>query len=332
MTHPIIRRFRELALVRSAKACVRLPFAMAATARERWSVSHPPPHELAVAAIFKDEAKNLAEWLTFHRGVGASHFYLYNNNSTDDFLTILRPWIANGLVTLIDWPIVPGQRAAYLHCLRTRWREAKWIAFIDIDEFLFSPAQVDIRPILRSYADVPALYVYSVRFGSSGHVTRPNMPVVQAYVRRAPFGIMDTGKSIVNPRFVRDVPNAHHFTLWRGRTVDAKRRRTQSPRGKPAPDRMPVYDLLRINHYFYKSREDLLEKTKRGDAFYGLQREFDRDLQWDDIANSEEDCAILSIWQEIVRADRLNPAFVGTSGECQSAPNGRRSNTGRSQS
>jgi len=305
MSHPYGKRLRELPPVRVAKALFRAPRVLLANMRERQIQRRPPPYELTIAAIFKNEARNLAEWLTFHRGLGVSQFYLYNNSSTDNYSEILRPWIARGLVTLIEWPAVPGQRSAYLHCVRTRWREAKWIAFLDLDEFLFSPLQIDIRPILRSYADVPALYVYSSRFGSSGHVTRPDLPVVEAYLRREPLGMMDTGKSIVNPRFVRNIPNSHHFALWRGRTVDTSRRPTESPRVEVAVDRMPVYDVLRINHYFYKSREDLVEKTARGDAFYGGPREFERQLVGDDIANTEEDHTIVPLWREILRRDDL---------------------------
>jgi hypothetical protein len=301
MSHSYIRRFRGLPPVRAIKAIFRAPRALIATNRERWIRRQPPPHELAIAAIFKNEANNLPEWLTFHHGIGVSQFYLYNNNSTDDYLKVLHSWIAMGVVTLTEWPAVPGQRSAYMHCVQTRWREAKWIAFIDLDEFLFSPQQCDIRPILQKYVSVPALYVYSVKFGSSGHLKRPDLPVVEAYLRREPLGRSGTGKSIVNPRFVRSIPNAHHFGVWRGRTVDTRHQPTDSPRDGVQPDSPPVYDELRINHYFYKSRLELIDKSERGSAFYGLPKDFGSQVQGDAIANSEEDQTILSVWRAIVR-------------------------------
>jgi hypothetical protein len=306
MSHSYIRQFRGLPPVRAIKAFFRAPRAAIATTRERRIRRQSPAHELAIAAIFKNEANNLAEWLIFHHGIGVSQFYLYNNNSTDDYEKVLHPWIAMGVVTLTEWPTIPGQRSAYMHCVQTRWREAKWIAFIDLDEFLFSPQQRDIRPILQKYADEPALYVYSLRFGSSGHVMRPDMPVVEAYLRREPLGRAATGKSIVNPRFVRSIPNAHHFGLWRGRTVNTRLKPTDSPRDGFEPDAPPVYDVLRINHYFYKSRTDLIDKAVRGDAFYGLPRDFVREVQGDSIANSDEDQTILPLWRAIVREDRID--------------------------
>ena len=295
-----LRRIRELPPVRTVKALLRSPRALLASIQEWWIGRQIPPHELAIGAIFRNEACNLVEWLTFHRGTGVTHFYLYNNNSTDNYLEVLRPWIAEGLVTLTEWPVSPGQRSAYMHCVRKRWRDARWIAFIDLDEFLFSPQQIDIRSVLRRYADVPALYVYCLVFGSSEHTTRPAMPVIEAYVRRETLCRTDTGKSIVNPRFVRNVPNSHHFALWKGRTVDTSRRPTASPTGKVLPDRAPVYDILRINHYFCKSRDDLRDKAARGDAFYGTPRDFNSLLAADTIANAEEDLTILPIWRGIL--------------------------------
>ena len=38
-----------------------------------------------------------------------------------------------------DWPMFPGQVQAYEHCIERARDDSRWIAFIDIDEFLFSP-------------------------------------------------------------------------------------------------------------------------------------------------------------------------------------------------
>ena len=75
-------------------------------------------NEFAICAIFREEAPFLDEWISFHIGVGASHFYLYNNFSTDNFRQVLEPWIAHGTVTLIDWPRPVGQLSAYRDCVK----------------------------------------------------------------------------------------------------------------------------------------------------------------------------------------------------------------------
>ena len=58
----------------------------------------------AVAAQFKDEAFTMKEWLDHYLDEGCSHFFLINNNSTDNYLSILEPYIQKGLVTLFSNP------------------------------------------------------------------------------------------------------------------------------------------------------------------------------------------------------------------------------------
>jgi len=110
--------------------------------------------EFAVCAMFKDEAPYLKEWIDYHHQVlGASHFYLYNNDSSDNFREVLHPYIRDGLVELIEWqsceknaldysendsaPWDCYQRGAYNDCLKNRaLGRARWVAVIDIDEFI----------------------------------------------------------------------------------------------------------------------------------------------------------------------------------------------------
>lgn len=112
------------------------------------------PYRLAVCAIFKNEAPWLKEWLTYHEQVlGVEHFYLYNNESSDDYKSVLQPFIQRGVVELIEWdsadpshlaqgpfmdaPWSAAQLGAYNDCLKNRALGiAKWVAMIDLDEFI----------------------------------------------------------------------------------------------------------------------------------------------------------------------------------------------------
>ncbi|NJO79378.1 MAG: glycosyltransferase family 92 protein [Cyanobacteria bacterium RM1_2_2] len=85
----------------------------------------------------KYEAPYLLEWLEFHKLVGVQKFYLYDNGDGIDTIGILYPYFESGEVILHDWPVAPGQLPAYKHCLQTYSQDSEWIAFIDLDEFLF---------------------------------------------------------------------------------------------------------------------------------------------------------------------------------------------------
>jgi hypothetical protein len=247
-------------------------------------------HPLAICAIFREEARFLDEWLAFHRSVGVTHFYLYNNFSTDGFRTVLKPWQEAGLVTLTDWPVKTGQLAAYEDCLKRFKNEARWIAFIDIDEFLFPVQERSIVPVLETYQNQPGVEVWEIFFGANGHVKRPDSPVTRAYTRCAP-PIRTTVKTIANPRLVYKV-GIHQFKYWTGTALDTAGHR---PRSKVPP----VFDRLQINHYWSRSLEDLEQKVQRGDCSTDQKRHLEWHHRFERDLNSQENTAILPLVDKI---------------------------------
>ena len=98
---------------------------------------------------------------------------------------MLAPYVAAGIVTSYDWPLFPGQGEAYEHCLREHGRQSRWIAFIDLDEFLFSPTGKPLPEVLPDYEQWPAVAVNWATFGTSGHRTPPPGLTIENYLRRA---------------------------------------------------------------------------------------------------------------------------------------------------
>jgi hypothetical protein len=280
----------------AVRQAVRAPVGLAA----QWMSDRLPDsaHELAVCAIFREEAPFLDEWISFHTGVGVTHFYLYNNFSTDNFRDVLAPWIARGTVTLIDWPKPVGQFSAYRDCIKRTRRTCRWVAFIDIDEFLFAPDTTDIRPILRRYRDLPGVEVWQVFFGSGGHDARPALPVTDAYLKRAPFN-RTTVKTIANPRMAYKV-GVHQFKYWHGTALDPARRIV-------VKDQAPVLDVLRINHYWSRSLEDLRTKIQRNDASTPVPRDPEWHFAFEQTLNAETDDTILPVVRAIRAAAKAAP-------------------------
>ena len=279
---------------KQTRAFLRRPLVWRARRRERLA-SGSLKYELAICAIFREEAPFLAEWIEFHHGIGVTQFYLYNNFSTDDFTEVLAPYIQSGLVTLLDWPVPVGQISAYRHCIKARWRDARWIAFIDIDEYLFSPLQTSILSILQNHHNFPGLHVWQLFFGSSGHETRPKGPLVESFTRRAPLS-QTTVKSIVNPRLVYKV-GVHTSKFWEDESRDTHGRLI-------APSLLPVLDILRINHYWSRSLSDLDQKVRRGDASTAMARNRDWHFNFEKELNMEHDESIMPIARAIRMSNR----------------------------
>jgi hypothetical protein len=231
---------------------------------------------LAACAIYRDEADYLAEWIEFHRLVGVERFFLYNNLSTDDHRAVLEPYVLDGTVVLKDWPEEPGQQNAYRDCLRERRGAARWIAFIDLDEFLFSPSLVPLPEVLEAYEEWPGVHVNWAAFGPSGHESKPDGLVVESYTLRAaddhPFSRMC--KCVVDPARTAGIRGVHLFDYREGEGVDENFNPIESLRGFTEQS---SWKRLRVNHYQMKSMEQWADKVQRPTADSGRLRKYNTD-------------------------------------------------------
>jgi Glycosyltransferase family 92 len=225
-----------------------------------------PDTYLGVCMIYRNEARYLAEWLEFHLLVGVERFFLYDNDSDDEHRDVLAPYLDAGLVVLHDWPgssqtgqeLNAVQMGAYEHCIATHPADARWIAVIDADEFLFSPTGRPVSDVLSAYERWPAVAVNTRRFAPPDRDASPDGLVVERQTR-----LLDTWKgrlvkSIVDPSAVTGCINSHRFECRRGATVDEH--------GYPVfahTTQTPSFEKLQINHYFVRSEAELNAKHAR---------------------------------------------------------------------
>lgn len=162
----------------------------------------------SIGAIFKNESMGLKEWLDHHILHGCDHFYLINDNSTDNYLEILNPYIKSSLVTLFhnDLPKIQGrQNLAYDKYLKPIWKETNWLAIIDIDEYLWSPKTTDIKPVLKKYEKYFQLEVNWSMFGSNNHTNQPES-IVGGFTKRMKYGDFSIEKCPIQNKLVLGRP------------------------------------------------------------------------------------------------------------------------------
>jgi Glycosyltransferase family 92 len=222
---------------------------------------------LSVCSMYRDHADYLPEWIEFHRLVGVERFFLYDNESTDDHRAVLAPYVEQGIVVVHDWPTpasvergVPwGLIAAFDDCLARHGDESRWIAFMDIDEFLYAPEGPTVPEVLAAYEQHPGVYVTRLEFGTSGHLRRPSGLVIENYLRRRSYSADDKEwtKSIVDPRRTVKCFNAHIFVYEDAFAVDMDGEPVERPPWGPTPVKLSP---LRINHYITKSEEEYRRK------------------------------------------------------------------------
>lgn len=233
-----------------------------------------PTRYMAVVGIFKNEAPYLAEWVEFYRMLGVEHVYLYDNNSDDNPAAILTPYVESGFVTHVPWNFpydigsVDAQILAYAHAVLNFGHDWRWMAFLDLDEFLF-PVKGDSLPaVMRQYEDLPAVAGFWMMFGFSGHETPPPGLVIENYVLRAPFPTRAGTKSIVNPAEVVGISTGHVFDLPNHpRSVMTETRELYTKHMGGGHTGIEVNVDLRLHHYYTRSRREFEDKiTKRFEA------------------------------------------------------------------
>lgn len=221
-------------------------------------------HQLAVAIMFKNEAPNLKEWIEYHQVIGATHFYLYNNESTDNYAEVLVPYVASGLVELIDWAKVPE------HAIWGLWDENwvpyqlgawkdlfenralgidQWVAILDVDEFIVP--NYEAKPLLELLDSevkkkTGSLAIYLRYFGTSGVKTiGPNDLMTEKLTMRAfnDYKLNTIPKSIHRPEAVKICLNNLPKKLHKGYSLKYLDR-----------------DKYQINHYYTGPEDVALSK------------------------------------------------------------------------
>ena len=225
----------------------------------------------SICAIYKNEA-DLREWIEYHKLVGFERFYLYDNESTDGSKEMLEPYIKDGTVVYHYIQGNSKQFAVYNDALARYKNDTKWMAFVDIDEYICPVQTNNIKDFLKDFKKEPAVGINWVMFDSNGHKKRPNLLVIEAYTRvranyQHPFN--KHIKSIVQPTKVLGIKNPHYCFYYGNKTaVDEKHCSIGSPSNihncNNAFTENNSIEKIRINHYHTKSEEDYIAKIKRG--------------------------------------------------------------------
>lgn len=230
-------------------------------------------YKISICAIFKDEAKYLKEWIEFHKLVGVEHFYLYNNFSSDDFRSVLNPYIKDGIVTLIEWPVPQGQMSAYKNCVEKFQDQTQWIGFIDIDEFICPNKFDKIGDFLEKFKKRPIVIIYWRYFGSSGLLNRKENTLVTESFFSCWAKYADIGKCFYNTDY--DYAADLKGNEWMHHRWGRYKNQKLPPVNvfdkicilgfNPVKtDNMPI----QINHYVVKSLTEFREKSNKGDACF----------------------------------------------------------------
>ncbi len=229
--------------------------------------------ELGFGVIVQNEGKYLPEWIEYHKLIGVSRFFIYDNESNDNTEEILEPYVADGTVTYINWPGKAQQKIVFDHIINCFQNEVRLMGFLDADEFLLPLAQktaVEIIDEIMGEDSFAAGVAINWRiFGSSGFEKEPDGLVIRNYIKcSAPdFQQNQYLKIICDPRMVL-CPISPHIFHYKNffYSVNEDGEFQNQYYNKTGVNGCKK---LQINHYYTKSKEFWgNKKMKGGDGFF----------------------------------------------------------------
>lgn len=246
-------------------------------------------YRISICGIFKDEAPFLREWVEYHLMIGFDHLYLYDNNSTDDYQTELRPYIEAGKVTLTIWSKDFSQMEAYRECLTKYRKETQWLLWLDIDEFFVPRYSKDVNKWIKSYEKYPSIVVWWKMFGTGGRWKHDfGKPVIEQYTISHQGYFLHRGKCFVNTDYDLAYWDdmSHHVSVVKYPILGLKLKAIpvdvygHFSIGATILDRIlnPNRASAQINHYWTKAWDVFEKKRRKTDVLF--QRNPKKDIDF----------------------------------------------------
>jgi len=230
---------------------------------------------IAACVIVKNEGDAILEWGLYHHLIGFDSLLIFDDASTDHTLAEIEKLrkYCHVVVEPFEKELGNDQVRVYRRTCHLYRDDYDWIAFIDADEFIFSPHSGHDNPnqsgnfkeFLAAHSGAAAVALPWLIFGSSGHKNKPCDLVLSSYTSRAQFNQFAPQKhvkSLIRPEKLVRCSNPHAFEVD-GITI--------GPNGKEIVWQRPgilkdydQYQSWRINHYFTKSEQNWAERIARG--------------------------------------------------------------------
>jgi glycosyltransferase involved in cell wall biosynthesis len=233
----------------------------------------------AICLIVRNEAAHIQEWIAFHALAGFDTQIIFDNASDDGTQALIHRAARHHDIRFHDWPnrTAQSQALAYEAACQAYRLEFDWIAFLDSDEFLVPAEPIPINTLLARYEGWSAIAVNWAIYGANHHEAAPDGLVVENFTARAPADFFPNRhvKSIIRPRLAVRCPNPHYFEMREdidGHYCDTHgsymlwHRAPESPDGvRRGVSRAEAdYSVMRVNHYFTRSRAHWAAKLRRG--------------------------------------------------------------------
>jgi hypothetical protein len=252
-------------------------------------------------AIVKDEQLYLEEFVCYYLAIGIDHFYFYDNGSTTPIKETLQRY--SKWCTIINFPGEGKQLDAYNNFILQFSQETEWVAPFDIDEFIVLKEDENIKAFVKKYSYLDCIAINWRSFGDSFFDKRPDGLVIDNFVWCDHVQNLHI-KNIVKTSAWSHCKNVHFLGLRPGSIYsDVKHNEIEGPFNENYTN-----DIVQLNHYFCKSKEECIRKYKRARASNGEKFQVSEEIleSWRNSLNLVQDTFLKDRFSKKVTAMMKN--------------------------
>lgn len=228
----------------------------------------------SVCVISKNEEQYLEEWVEHYKELGFDNVLFYDNNEEgdDSQYNVLKNYIDEGFVIYHDYRMYHNcsqQTMCYIECLKIYKKEYDWIAFFDVDEFLTLEKHKNIKEFLthnKEYEKYDSIAIRWIIMDDNDLVKNDGRPCKERFTRKN-INFQPNMKSIANTKKIDIKKTEDNFNLHY-LSFDNNICNVRGEKCNRFKDKKEENPIVYLKHFRFKTVEELIEKIKRGDAYF----------------------------------------------------------------
>lgn len=206
---------------------------------------------VALVCMAKNEDNTITEWFSYHKKLGFDKIFMYENDWQCALHDVnLHKIRMNGKNKILH---------AYANWIKNYKNNYDYVCFLDCDEFIVLKQHENIKKFIYEYRNPSGISMNWMMFGSGGQINceKNKNSLLKRFLYRGEKANKHI-KCIFNTRKLHAMASPHHSTFS---VYDTNWNIVDGPFNLHGPT-----NVVQVNHYFYKSYEEWLQRLQRGQA------------------------------------------------------------------